>query len=273
LTEDELKYVAIDGAVSLECLEELINMPDIYRYLEMKDILVGKKLDIVPMRGDTYRRGAVATVVDQLPVECPANIIPSHGSGSLVRAGDGCCVVQVESIYSPALVIPGYATADRKGRATLKDLGCSRIVIPIAYLREHNSFYKPPLSSGNEMDAAGVTQPTAAHVQEARATQPTPTDIEEAGVNQPTHTDVEEAGVTQSTPVDVEEDLNNGDDEVTMSLNSMMLCQVSTQVISSCWKRQYFKPRRPLWVEVSCTVPNWESAWRQIESGIVSLQY
>ncbi|EJK69590.1 hypothetical protein THAOC_09135, partial [Thalassiosira oceanica] len=215
LTEDELKYVAIDGAVSLECLEELINMPDIYRYLEMQDILVGKKLDIVPMRGDTYRRGAVATVVDQLPVECPANIIPSHGSGSFVRAGDGCCVVQVESIYSPALVIPGYATADRKGRATLKDLGCSRIVIPIAYLREHNSFYKPPLSSGNEMDAAGVTQPTAAHVQEARVTQPTPTDIEEAGVNQPTHTDVEEAGVTQSIPADVEEDLNNGDDEVT----------------------------------------------------------
>ena len=44
LTPAELKYVAIDAAVSLECYEKLMDMPDIYRHLEVKDLELGKKV-------------------------------------------------------------------------------------------------------------------------------------------------------------------------------------------------------------------------------------
>ena len=106
------------------------------------------------MRGAGYHRAAVAKVVDLLPVECPANIVPSTGGGTKVRAGDGCYVVEVEEIFNRSFIIPGYSKADTRGPVTLQDLGCSRIVVPIAYLREHNQFYKPPLSSTGR-----VTQP------------------------------------------------------------------------------------------------------------------
>ena len=44
LTEDQIKYVAIDAAVSLECYEKLKEMPDIFRHLEIADLQVDKKV-------------------------------------------------------------------------------------------------------------------------------------------------------------------------------------------------------------------------------------
>ena len=107
------------------------------------------------MRGDPTQRAATAKILDLLPVECPRGVVPRTGRGTMVKAGDGSYVVQIEKIYNPSLIIPGYAKASSGDDVTLQDLGCSKVVVPISLLREHHALYIP--SSSN--DATGKTQP------------------------------------------------------------------------------------------------------------------
>ena len=94
------------------------------------------------MRGNPSDRAAVARVLDAAQVTCPAGVVPSSGRGTLVEAGDGCAVVKIEKIYNPSFIIPGYKLAGtRKDGVALKDLGCTDIVVPIAFLRGHNKYY------------------------------------------------------------------------------------------------------------------------------------
>ncbi|EJK75836.1 hypothetical protein THAOC_02434 [Thalassiosira oceanica] len=102
------------------------------------------------MTGNPSDRAAVARVLDTAPVTCPAGVAPSSGRGTLVEAGDGCAVVKIEKIYSPSFVIPGYKrTGATKDGVPLKDLSCSNIVVPLAFLRGHNKFYNCAPSQNN----------------------------------------------------------------------------------------------------------------------------
>ena len=44
LTLDQLRYIAIDGAVSLEAFEKMEEMPDVIKHLEKGDLTLDKKV-------------------------------------------------------------------------------------------------------------------------------------------------------------------------------------------------------------------------------------
>ena len=55
-----------------------------------------------------------------------------------LHAGDRSCIVEIERIYGPGFIMPGYVKEGTEDEVTLKDIGTHRIMVPIAMLREHD---------------------------------------------------------------------------------------------------------------------------------------
>lgn len=169
-TKEQLKYAAIDAAVSLEVYEKLMEMPDLTRRLTLEDIHPGKTVDLVPRNGSNVAsmatRAATVTVADMLPCQCPRGIKPKNSRGQkMVRAGEGSCVVKIESIYSPGFIIPGFVKEEDGSPVALSDIGLQTVVVPIAMLREHDPSKKirATPSTDTEVSAGGISKPAATH--------------------------------------------------------------------------------------------------------------
>ena len=55
----------------------------------------------------------------------------------MVRPGDGSHVVEINTIYSSAFIVPGYAKEQSMDSVSLGDFGKTRLVVPISMLKEH----------------------------------------------------------------------------------------------------------------------------------------
>ena len=96
-------------------------------------VKVGKKVDLVPITGTMSAlclatRSATGNIVEATECDSPADVTPSRA-----KAGEGCVVIEIDSIYSPSLKLPDYKY--KSEAATLLQFKKSRVVVRIRMLR------------------------------------------------------------------------------------------------------------------------------------------
>jgi hypothetical protein len=144
LTEDQIQYAAIDAAVSLEVGEKLLTMPDLTRRLLPEELTPNRKVDVIPRHGSAScmaTRAATATIHDSVQCLCPPRMICVYRKKEhkTVKAGKGSCVLVLNNIYSPALIIPNYKWDNEKtGVVTLADFSVGQqILLPLSMIKAH----------------------------------------------------------------------------------------------------------------------------------------
>ena len=78
LTNNQIKYAAIDAAVSLEAGEALLKMPDLTRRLTPEAATPGMMVDLIPRHGSVAcmaTRAATATIIESVTCTCPPGIV------------------------------------------------------------------------------------------------------------------------------------------------------------------------------------------------------
>jgi hypothetical protein len=145
LTEDQIQYAAIDAAVSLEAGEKLLAMPDLTRRLSPEEFTPHRKVDLIPQHGSAAcmaTRAATATIYKSVQCACPPGMIYVYRKKEhkMVKAGKGSCVVVLNNVYSPALIIPNYKweNKNRKDAVTLANfVEDQTILLPISMIKAH----------------------------------------------------------------------------------------------------------------------------------------
>ncbi|KAL7546679.1 hypothetical protein ACHAWF_010011 [Thalassiosira exigua] len=165
LTQDKLEYAATDAAVSLECAEVLIALPDLTRRLQPEEIMPGIKVDLLPRNGTTAcmaTRAATARIANVKTCKCPHGSSYGKKKHKQLRAGKRSYIVEIEKTYSPALVLPGYHRDDSGDVLTLADVPRGhRIVVPISMIKEHvhSDAIRPTPIEPSRNDAAHRSMP------------------------------------------------------------------------------------------------------------------
>ena len=165
LTDDQIKYAAIDAAVSLEAGEKLLEMPDLSRRLTQEAAVPGVKVDLIPRHGNIAcmaTRAATATISISLTCTCPSGMVYGKKKQSEVRAGKGCCVVVLNKVFSPALIIPNYKSNDGTA-VTIADFPANHpFVLPICMMKEHvDSPHVRATPISNTENTLGRSQPSS----------------------------------------------------------------------------------------------------------------
>ena len=86
LTDDQIKYAAIDAAVSLEAGEKLLEMPDLSRRLTPDAAIPGAKVDLIPRHGSMATRAATAIIIKSATCMCPPGMVYGRKKQTEVRA-------------------------------------------------------------------------------------------------------------------------------------------------------------------------------------------
>ena len=148
LSSAQIKYAAIDAAVSLELYEKMKAMPNLASRLNKDEVkrAIGKQVDLVPIHGRSVpiaslnTRAAIVTVTDMASCPCPVGITVQRGRRRDRIAPDAnSCIVKLDTICAPSFVIPGFKMQGTQDNVSLRDIGNQHIVVPIAMLREHHS--------------------------------------------------------------------------------------------------------------------------------------
>ena len=138
LTDDQVKYAALDAIVHLDLLLTLDQKPDLTRRLTKGDDAPGKVVDIVPRNGSIIcmaSRAATATILEPHNCDSPSGIQPS-----VSQPGEGTVLVKLDKIYSPSLLVPSYWKEGLRSRVKpiLGDFGKGgTVVLPLSVLKEH----------------------------------------------------------------------------------------------------------------------------------------
>jgi hypothetical protein len=137
LTPHQVKYALIDVDASLRVYDKLWQKPDLTARLTMKDIVVGKIVDLVPWNGSvacmaTRTRAASGIIVDDIICYSPPGITQKK-----VRAGQGMVTIKLEKVYSPSLQIPYYTRSGAREKPMLAEFGLGKIVVPVQMLKDH----------------------------------------------------------------------------------------------------------------------------------------
>jgi hypothetical protein len=140
LTDDQIKYAAIDAAVSLEVGEKLLEMPDLSRRLTQEAAIPGVKVDMIPRHGSIAcmaTRAATAIIIDSVTCTCPPGMVYGKKKQIEVRAGKGCYVVVVNKVFSPALIIPNYKSEGGLPVMIAAFPDNHPFMLPICMMKEH----------------------------------------------------------------------------------------------------------------------------------------
>ncbi|KAL3770800.1 hypothetical protein ACHAWU_006359 [Discostella pseudostelligera] len=140
LTDDQIKYAAIDAAVSLEAGEKLLEMPDLSIRLTPEAAIAGAKVDLIPRHGSVAcmaTRAATATIINSVTCTCPPGMVYGRKKQTEVRAGKGCCVVLLNTVFSPALIIPNYKSDDGTPVTIAAFPANHPFILPICMMKEH----------------------------------------------------------------------------------------------------------------------------------------
>ena len=130
LTDEQIKYAAIDAAVLLEAGEKLLTMPDLTRHQLPKEFTPHQKVDLILQHGSaacTATQAATATIYKSVQCACPPGMIYVYRKKEhkMVKAGKGSCVVVLNNVYSPVLIILANFVEDQK------------ILLPISMIKAH----------------------------------------------------------------------------------------------------------------------------------------
>mmetsp|Transcript_29129 Transcript_29129/g.49666 ORF Transcript_29129/g.49666 Transcript_29129/m.49666 type:complete len:1097 (+) Transcript_29129:786-4076(+) len=140
LTDEQVKYAALDAIASLKIFLKLDQMPDLTRRYTMDDVSEGARVDLVPIHGSAScmaTRAATGIIVDIDRCESPDNVSPRF-----TKAGNGTVAIKITKIYSTGFKIPEYNYQEEPGSqvspATLSHFkeGC-HIVVPVYMLKQH----------------------------------------------------------------------------------------------------------------------------------------
>jgi hypothetical protein len=133
LSTDQVHYAAEDVLASLRIFDAIKLLPDLNSRLMAEDVVVGKRVDVVPKSGSMScmaTRAATGTIVVSAPCESPNGVTPKS-----VNPGKNHAVVDIEKIYSPSMKMPRYKKDGTS--ATINDFQGSVVVVPITMLKEH----------------------------------------------------------------------------------------------------------------------------------------
>ena len=142
LSDEQVKYAALDAIVGLRIYQKLLPMPDLTARITSEAATPGVGVDIVPSTG---KMGVLATfagtgkVVEAREWETPAGYFPLKITISGKRR-----LVEVHTVAAPLLRVPGLTLRTRDGTpVTLRDLAALakergeetfRVVLPIQML-------------------------------------------------------------------------------------------------------------------------------------------
>eukprot|EP00978_Attheya_sp_CCMP212_P003543 scaffold7436_cov83-Attheya_sp.AAC.1 len=140
------RYICYDCKEERQALKEKVIMAaaenDIQveipkdKRLPATDAVAGKKVDIVPRHGNVAcmaTRAGWGTILMSRYAESPEGITPAK-----VRPTNTACIIQVEQVVAPHLVVPGMKTGKGE-QACLGDFGKPpfQVVFPLLMMREH----------------------------------------------------------------------------------------------------------------------------------------
>jgi hypothetical protein len=111
----------------LEVYERLHSFQDLTQRLSKEATPPYLEVDIVPSHGNVASmatRAAVGSISDSTICASPDGITPRH-----VKQNAHSRVVKVTSVMSPALVVPGFKKANRKGKVCLRDFGATPFLL------------------------------------------------------------------------------------------------------------------------------------------------
>ena len=141
LSDEQIKYAAIDAAVSLEAGVKLQNMPDLTRRLLPHELVPGRKVDLIPMHGRAAylaTRAASATIVQSDTCSCPPGMVYGKRGHKKMKAGRSSYVIELDKIYSPGLIVPNYFIEVSTSSVTVNDIPQGHhIIVPISMIKEH----------------------------------------------------------------------------------------------------------------------------------------
>lgn len=244
LTEQMIKYAALDAIGHLQCYEKLQTLPDLTLRLKKDDIRVGDKVDFVPRSG---QRGGVSTlatraatgyIVDLNECESGEGILPKR-----YKVGKTTTVIELEKIHSPSFKVPKYTVEATGEQATLKDIGPDKcVVVPLSMIRKHQESRPTPQDVSQGMHTRPrITLPANASTADSVTIMPLPPTME----------------MNDDEDIDMEElDFHGGgnilDDLTTADIESLRAANVhSVQAQSDGGWKKLNNPKLP-----ECPAPN-----------------
>lgn len=138
LTEAQKMYAAVDAAVSLEVYEKLVQLKDLSCRLTEAEAIAGTRVDIIPSNGNPLSmasRAATGTILGSKDYVCPVGY--TMKGNRVVRVGKRMCVIKIDQINAPGLVLPRYKYKNSKSPVTLADIGKVNIIVPLEMLTSH----------------------------------------------------------------------------------------------------------------------------------------
>ena len=139
LSDDQVKYAALDAIASLKIFLKLNEKPDLTRRCTMDDVSVGVKVDVVPMYGSVScmaTRAATGIIINVDQCKSPCDVTPKY-----VKAGKETVAIKLVKIYSTGFQLPAYSYQPSDSRASPATLshfeeGC-HVVLPVHMLKHH----------------------------------------------------------------------------------------------------------------------------------------
>ena len=166
LSDEQIKYAAIDAAVSLEAGVKLQNMPDLTRRLLPHELVPGRKVDLIPMHGRAAylaTRAASATIVQSDTCSCPPGMVYKRRGHKKMKAGRSSYVIELDKIYSPGLIVPNYFIEVSTSSVTVNDIPQGHhIIVPISMIKEHVDCFEvraTPIDRNEDM--VGISLPAS----------------------------------------------------------------------------------------------------------------
>jgi len=203
LTDDQVRYAALDAIVSLKIFLKLNDMPDLTRRYKMDDVSAGDKVDLVPMYGSVScmaTRAATGIIVNVDRCESPNDVTPRF-----VKAGSETVAIKLVTIYSTGFKIPEYTyqpSGSRVSPATLSHFveGCC-IVVPVHMLKHHVSsdhVRSTPADPSRPLSILNVTAPAEDGTSQAQK-EAADTDVECLDEDDDADEDVRRNSLTEET--------------------------------------------------------------------------
>ncbi|KAL7493375.1 hypothetical protein ACHAWT_002406, partial [Skeletonema menzelii] len=227
LTDEQVKYAALDAITSLQIFLKITDMPDLTRRYTMDDVKVGNKVDLVPMFGSTScmaTRAATAIIVNVDRCQSPDDVAPK-----VAKAGKETVAIKLVKIYSTGFKIPKYEYKPSDSQVLPATLSCfgegSLIVVPVHMLKHHvdsDHVRSTPAERSHPLLYPTVTVPGPGH--------------DEISPAPDKAADTEEAADTGEALADLDEDENDGEDvrrnsftEETISMQDIELIRAAAE--------------------------------------------
>jgi hypothetical protein len=144
LSNEQIKYAALDAIKGHEIYLKLVKMPVLTTRLSLNEATVGLVVDIVPSSGTSMATcAAIAEILPREKWSAPEDICKKSSQ----NVTDKRCLVKITCVLARAFVVPNVKRKDGK-RMTLGDFGEApfQVMLPLSMVRPHISITERQLN-------------------------------------------------------------------------------------------------------------------------------